>query len=411
VRLVLYTGKGGVGKTTTAAATAAWAARSGTRTLVASTDAAHSLGDVLGIELGPDPQRIAPALDAVEIDARTEMDRHWGRIRDYLASLFRYQGIEEIVAEELALLPGAEELSTLLGVEAQLRTGDYDLVVLDCAPTGAALRLTTLPDVAHGALRVLLRLQGALAAVVTPVAREVVPVPLPDRHVFRDADRLLYRRLRELRRRLLDTGTTVRLVLTPERMTIDEARRAWTDLCLFDLACDAVVLNRMLPEAAVSEEFFRDWGRVQEERRREVEAQFAPLPVLVAPLQEDEVTGLERLGEHGAALFAGRTPEAVLVRPPRVRFVREGPGVYTVSLPLPHARREELDVAKVEEDLVVRAGPLRRCLPLPRRLADLDLLGARLHEGRLVVRLGPRRESAREADPDAGADGAPPRAG
>jgi len=388
VRLVLYTGKGGVGKTTTAAATAACAARGGVRTLVASTDAAHSLGDVLEVDLGPDPQPIAPHLDAVEIDARAEMDRHWGRIRDYLTSLFRYQGIEEVVAEELALLPGAEELSTLLGVEAHLRSGDYDLVVLDCAPTGAALRLTTLPDVAHGALRVLLRLQGVLAAVATPVAREVVPVPLPDRHVFRDADHLLYRRLRELRRRLLDTRTSVRLVVTPERMTIAEARRAWTDLCLFDLTCDALVLNRMLPEAAVSEAFFRDWGRVQEERRREIEAQFAPLPVLVAPLQDDEVTGRARLEAHGAELFAGRAPEAVLAHPPRVRFAREAGGIYTVSLPLPHARREELDVAKVEDDLVIRAGPLRRCLPLPRRLAGLDLAGARLREGRLVVRLG-----------------------
>jgi len=385
MRLVLYTGKGGVGKTTTAAATAVCAARRGVRTLVASTDAAHSLGDVLERRLGAEPEPVAAGLDAVEIDARAEVERSWGRIRDYLVALFRYQGIEEIVAEELALLPGAEELTTLLGVERILRSSRYDLVILDCAPTGATLRMVTLPDVAHGALRMLLRLQGALAAVLTPVARQVVPIPLPDRHVFQDADRLLYRKLRALRRRLVADTTSIRLVVTPERMVIDEARRTWTDLALFELPCDAVVMNRLLPEAAVAEAFFADWGRLQEERLREVEELFAPLPVLPAPLQDDEVTGLDRLAAHGAALFGERAPEAVLSRAPRVEFEREAGG-YVVSLPLPGADPALLDVAKVDDELVVRAGPLRRALRLPRRIAPLDLAGARLVDDRLRVR-------------------------
>jgi arsenite-transporting ATPase len=385
VRLLLYTGKGGVGKTTTAAATAVAAARRGRRVLVASTDAAHSLGDVLETRLGPAPLRIEPGLDAVELDARTEVARHWGRIRDWLVDLFRWQGIEEIVADELAQLPGAEELTTLLGVEQQLRSGGYDLVVLDCAPTGATLRLVTLPDVAHGALRVLLRVQGALAAVVTPIAREVLPFPLPDRHVFHDAERLLYKKLRDLRRRLLAPETSVRLVVTPERMVIDEARRAWTDLALFELACDAVVMNRMLPEAAVSEAFFSDWGRLQAERLREVEALFAPLPVLPAPLQDDEVTGVERLAAHGAELFRAHEPDARLSSAPRVCFERTAEG-YHVSLPLPQADPKALEVTKLEDELFVRAGPVRRVLALPRRIAPCDLAGARLSGGRLLVR-------------------------
>jgi len=385
MRLVLYTGKGGVGKTTTAAATAVCAAGRGQRTLVASTDAAHSLGDVLEIALGPEPVRVAPNLDAVEIDARVEMARHWGRIRDYLVSLFRYQGIEDMVAEELALLPGAEELTTLLGVEDLARSGDYDLVVLDCAPTGSSLRLVTLPDLAHSALRVVLRIQSMLASVVVPIARQVVPVPLPDRHVFRDADRLIYRRLRQLRQRLLDPETSVRLVVTPERMVIDEARRAWTDLCLFEVPCDAVVMNRLLPKAAVSEDFFRDWGRLQEERRREVEALFAPLRVLPAALQDDEVTGLERLAAHGEELFAEAEPGAVLSSAARIEYSRDADG-YAVALPLPHADPATLDVVKVDDELVVRAGPLRRSLRLPRRIAPLELASARLRDEHLVVR-------------------------
>jgi arsenite-transporting ATPase len=386
VRLVLYTGKGGVGKTTTAAATAVAAAGAGRRTLLVSADAAHSLGDVLELRLGPEPGAVAPRLDALEVDVRTETARHWGRVRDYLVRLLRYQGIEEIVAEELALLPGAEELTTLLAVDAHAASGAWDLVVVDCAPTDSALRLLTLPEVATGALRVLLRVQQALSKVVTPLARPLLPVPLPESEVFGDLDHLLYRRLRRLRRLVLSRETSLRLVVTPERMVIDEALRALTDLSLFQVGCDAAVLNRLLPDAAISEPFFRDWGRVQEERRREVEELFAPLPVLVAPLQDDEVTGLARLAAHGATLFAGRDPASRLGEAPRLRFVREVGG-YRVELPLPHADPSGLDVSKVECDLVVRAGPRRRTIRLPQRLARFELARARFEAGVLSVHL------------------------
>lgn len=387
MRLVLYTGKGGVGKTTTAAATAACAAGRGLRTLVLSADAAHSLGDVLGLRLGPEPAGVAPGLDALEVDARAEMAQHWGRIRDYLVSLFRHQGIEEVVAEELALLPGAEELTTLLAVERHAASGRYDLVVVDCAPTGSALRLLSFPEVAHGALRVLLRLQQALAALVTPLARHLIAVPLPEAGVFGDANRLLYSRLRALRERITSDETSVRLVVTPERMVIDEARRAHTDLVLFEVPCDAVVLNRMLPEAAAEEEFFRGWSRLQEERRREVEALFAPLPVLSSPLREDEIVGLDALRAHGEALFAEHGPDARLAPSTPVRFVREQGG-YRVEIPLPHAEHGELEISRVEDDLLIRYGPMRRALRLPPRMAALEVAGARLEDGALRVRLG-----------------------
>lgn len=398
MRLVLYTGKGGVGKTTTAAATAACAARRGLRTLVVSADAAHSLaavllGDTDDPSIGPRPVEVAPRLVAVEVDARVEMERHWGSIRDYLVSLFRYQGIDEVVAEELALLPGAEELATLLAIESWAASDDYDLIVVDCAPTDTTLRLATLPDVARGALRLLLMVQRAVSSVITPIARSVVPVPLPGSQVFRDVERLLYRRLRQVRRRLLQKSSSVRLVVTPERMVIDEARRAYTDLSLFDIACDAVVMNRLLPEAAVNEEFFREWGRVQETMHEEVVRHFAPLRVLRAPLAQDEVIGLESLAAHGDALFADCQPDDILSEVPRVHFTRSADG-YCVSLPLPGAVQEELDVAVVEEELVVRAGSRRRALILPRRVAPLPLRGARLSEGVLTVSFGPPAGSA-----------------
>ncbi len=387
MRLVLYTGKGGVGKTTTAAATALCAAARGRRTLVASADAAHSLGDVLERRLGARPSAVAPGLDALELDARAEMAGHWGRIRDYLVSLFRYQGIEEVVAEELALLPGAEELAMLLGVERHARAGRYDLVVLDCAPTDSTLRLVTLPDVARGALRVLLRVQEGLTRIVTPLARNLVPMPLPDAAVFRDVDQLLYRKLRALRGLLTAETTSVRLVVTPERLVIDEARRASTDLALFEVPCDAVVMNRLLPPEAARETFFQDWGRLQDERCREVEGLFAPLPVLRAPLRDDEVTGADALRAHGEELFGGREPDAVLGVSARVRFARDARG-YRMDVPLPHAERGSLDVSKLDDELVVRSAGQRRAFKLPRRLGALALESARFERDLLVVRFG-----------------------
>jgi arsenite-transporting ATPase len=370
VRLLLYTGKGGVGKTTTAAATAVRAAERGLRTLVASADAAHSLGDVFLRRIGPEPAEVAPGLDAIEIDARIEMIRHWGRIRDYLIALLRHQGIDGVVAEELALLPGAEELTTLLAVEKFALSSAYDLVVLDCAPTDSTLRLVTLPDVAHRSLRILLPLLRAIAGVATPLARTFVSVPLPDSGVFRDADELLYGRLRGLQKRIADPGTSVRIVVTPERMVIDEARRTYTELSLFEVAGE--------------EAFFRDWVRIQAARRRELEEYFAPLPVLLSPLQDDEVTGLARLADQGRRIFAGTGPEVVLARPPRLRFGREGAG-YVARVPIPGVDAAGLGVVKVDDELTITTGGRRRSLKLPRRIAPLPVSRAHVDGSCLVV--------------------------
>jgi arsenite-transporting ATPase len=397
-RIVLYTGKGGVGKTTIAASHAAWAASpggGGLRTLVASADAAHSLGDVLGESLyrrdrreggGVEPIEVGRGLSALEVDARAEMERHWGSIRDYLVAIFRYQGIEATVAEELALLPGAEELTTLLAVEAHARSGRYDLVLVDCAPTGSALRLLTLPEVARSAIRVLLRVQQAITGMVTPLARSVLSVPLPESKVFGDAERLLYRKLRGLRRRLTAETTSVRLVVTPERMVIDEALRAHTDLALFDLRPDAVVMNRILPDAALEETFFHGWGRLQEERLQEVAERFAPLPVLRSALAEDELQGLEALAAHGAAWLDGWASDAVLCHSVGLR-IRAAEGHWLVELPLPHADSDALDVAKLDEDLWISTGSRRRAVRLPRPLVRSELIRARLSDGLLTVQL------------------------
>ncbi|HEY5656967.1 MAG TPA: ArsA family ATPase [Myxococcota bacterium] len=395
MRLVLYTGKGGVGKTTTAAAAAVGAARLGRRTLVVSADTAHSLGDVFEHRLGPEPSEIEPGLDALEIDARVETRRYWGRIQEFLVALFLHQGIEPVVAEELAMLPGAEEITTLLAVERYASGGEYDFIVLDCAPTDSTLRLATLPDVAHGMVRIALPVFQALSGVAVPIARKLISVPLPAAGVFGDIEDLLYRKLTALNRRITDETTSVRIVLTPERMVIDEARRAFRELMLFGIACDAVVMNRMLPREAEGEAFFAGWMQTQEERRREVEALFAPLPVLTAPLQPDEVSGLERLAQLCQSTFAQVEPHAVLCQAPRVHFERDG-DAYLAVLPLPGARPEELDVAKIDDDLIVTTASRRRSLKLPRRIASLGLSSAKLEGDQLRVRFACTADTAAE---------------
>ena len=384
---MLYTGKGGVGKTTTAAATAVCAAERGRRTLVVSADAAHSLGDVFERRLGPDPIEIAPGLDASEVDPRVEMLNHWGRIRDYLVEMFHYQGIEDVVAEELAQLPGSEEITTLLAVEKLAASGRYDLLIVDCAPTDSALRLATLPEVAHRALRLLLPTLQAITRVGTPVAQKIVSIPLPRSEVFRDAETLIYDKLKTLHKRITDPHTSVRIVVTPERMVIDEARRAYTELALFEVPCDAVVMNRLLPEEAAREEFFRHWSRLQEERCLEVKELFAPLPLLRAPLLADQVTGCERLAELGRHLFAKVEPGDVLSKSAHVKFGRDDMG-YFAQVPLPNASADDLDVAVVDNDLIITAGARRRFLSLPRRLARRSVQSAKLDAGRLTVHFG-----------------------
>ena len=384
---MLYTGKGGVGKTTTAAATAVCAAERGHRTLVLSADAAHSLGDVFERRLGPDPIEIAPLLDASEVDPRAEMQHHWGRIRDYLVEMFRYQGIEDIVAEELAQLPGTEEITTLLAVEELANSGRYDLLIVDCAPTDSALRLATLPEVAHRALRLLLPTMQALSRVGTPVIQKLVSVPLPRSEVFRDAETLIYQKLTTLRKRITDSQTSVRIVVTPERMVINEARRAYTEFAMFEIPCDAIVMNRLLPDEAAREQFFQHWSRLQEERFREVEEVFEPLPVLRAPLLADQVTGCERLAELGRHLFAKVDPSDVLSKSARVRFGRDERGFFA-QVPLPNASGDDLDVVVVDDELIITVGARRRFLNLPRRMARLSVLSAKLDGGRLTVHFG-----------------------
>lgn len=385
MRIVLVTGKGGVGKTTTAAATALAAAARGTSTTVLSTDPAHSLADALGIELGDELTEVAPRCRARQIDTRARMEAGWGEIRDYLRELLDWGGAEGLEAEELSVLPGMDELFGLVDIgEVAATTGD-DLLVVDCAPTAETIRLLSLPEVLARYMERLFPVGRRLSRYVGPVvARLAGGVPVADDDVFAATQRL-YERLAAVRALLVDPETTsVRLVVNPEKVVVAEARRLATSLALFGYRVDAVVANRVLP-AEVRDPWFDGWREVQARQLAAIEADFAPIPVLVAPLAPSEIVGVERLVVHAAGVYGERDPSALLHHEPAFRVSRT-PAGWELVLPLPFVGRDEVDLHRVGDELVVTVGPHRRSLLLPDTLGEVPVEGAGLEDGALRIR-------------------------
>ncbi|MCL6451311.1 MAG: TRC40/GET3/ArsA family transport-energizing ATPase [Acetobacteraceae bacterium] len=384
MRVILYTGKGGVGKTAMAAATAIRAADLGHPTLVVSTDAAHSLADALGRELGPEPLEVAARLWAQEIDPLVEMERAWGQIREYLGRLFAWQGFSQVMVEELTVFPGMEELFNLLRIEAHAEDGRYQVLVVDCAPTGETLRLLSYPDVFRWWMERLFPLQRRAMKVLRPVAQPIIRVPLPGDEVFAAVD-ALFRRVLRTQALLTDPSvTSVRLVVNPEKMVIREAERSFTYLSLFGFLVDAVVVNRVLP-AAVEDSYFDRWKQVQGEYCRGVEEYFAPVPVLYVPLFEEEVVGPGPLRRMGESCFGQGDPARFLISRRPQTVTREADG-YVLHLLLPAVEKGRLRLRQKGEELTLGVGGFRRHLILPRALANLEAAGASLEGQVLRVR-------------------------
>lgn len=383
MRIILYTGKGGVGKTTVSAATAVRAASLGYRTLVMSTDPAHSLGDSLDIALTGEPKRIADRLWAQELDVNREVNRHWGTLQEWLRVLMAWRGVDDLLAEEMALLPGMEEVAGLLYLLNYHESGEYDVVVVDTAPTGETLRLLSLPEVMQWWLRHVFPLQRIAAKVTRPVLRRVTDLPLPDDEVF-TAVTELFTRLERTRDVLTDTScSTVRLVLNPEKMVIKEAQRAYTYLSLYGYASDLVVCNRVLPPR-VHSAYFATWQRTQGRYREEVSHAFAPLPILDAPLFEREIVGLPMLERFGEALFGELDPTSVLYEG-HVQEIAERDGHIELTILLPFTSKNEVRLQQVGDELLIQVGAQKRNVILPRSLLGAESDGARLEGQRLVI--------------------------
>ena len=383
MRIILYTGKGGVGKTTVAAATALRAAEMGYRTIVFSTDIAHSLGDSLDFPLTPDPIQVAPNLWGQEVDILKELETYWSTIQNWIRSVMVWRGLQEIIAEEMAVLPGTEELCSLLYIAHHHDSGQYDVVVVDCAPTGETLRLLSFPEVARWWMERIFPLERKVARLVRPVIKPFVDIPIPEDEVF-DAIHKLFSQLVRIRTILTKPGdASVRLVLNPEKMVIKEAQRTLTYLNLYGYDTDLVVCNRVIPED-VQDRYFDAWKESQIRHLQTIEESFSPLPIRNIPLMKQEVVGLPLLREIARSLFGDDDPSGIFYRGKPHRIQKEG-GHYVLSLPLPFVTKEQVSLVQSGDALVVQAGSHRRNILLPRVLIGRPVQEARYEDNQLKI--------------------------
>jgi arsenite-transporting ATPase len=397
-RILLFTGKGGVGKTTVAAATALRCADAGLRTIVLSTDPAHSLADAFGVHLDSTVRRITPDAElwGQQLDATERLEETWGDVQRYLVALLDWSGAGAIEAEELAVVPGLEEIFALGDIKAYAESGDWDVVIVDCAPTAETLRLLSLPEVLGWYMDRVFPAGRTVASVVRPVLNRLTNLPIAGDDVF-DALRRFYVRLDGVRDLLTNPElASVRLVVNPERVVIAEARRTATYLSLFDYAVDAVIVNRLLPDA-VTDPWFKAWKEAHAEHLEEIEDGFAPVPVLRVELAAEEPTGTARLRALAEALYDGVDAAEVLHRG-RPLIVEARDGVHVLSIDLPFADRDELDLGRKDGELLVRVGAHRRAIVLPDSLRHRAVQGATMVGDRLEVTFAGSRGGANSGE-------------
>jgi arsenite-transporting ATPase len=393
VRILLFSGKGGVGKTSLAAATAVRLAAEGRRTLVMSVDPAHSLSDAFGLggdlfsRATADPVPLRDRLWLQEVNIQTEVKRHWHDVSAYVTAVLRTSGIGAVEAEELAILPGMEELSAMMYIRQYSRDQRFDVVVLDCAPTAESLRFVSMPTTLEWYMRHVFPAHRLVVKAVRPVVNRVSPVELPPEELFGNV-RSLYDRLEGVDTLLQDPEvTSVRLVTNAERVVLRETQRAYVYFCLHGLTVDTIVVNRVLPER-VHDEFFVGWHRTAQAVLSEIETYFAPVPVRRVPLLEDEVLGVESLERVAGALYEpGEDAAAVTRRERPFVFEKAGNGGYQVRMAMPFVAKAEVGVFKKGDELVVEVGTLRRHIGLPTSMAGLRPTRAALEDGVLRVQL------------------------
>ncbi len=377
MRIIIYTGKGGVGKTSVAAATALRCASLGHRTCVLSTDAAHSLADSLEIPLGPEPQPVADNLWAQEVDVHFSLQKHWGTFREYLAGVLTRQGVDELYAEEFAVVPGLDEGASLLWLNQYAKEGRFDVVVVDAAPTAETLRLLSLPDASRWWFERLFPLGQGAVRVLRPVARPLLGnFPLPDQATL-NAFEALFEQLGHIHTLLSDPArSTMRLVMNAERMVIREAQRTYTYLNLYNYVTDAIICNRLLPDE-VHDPYFAGWKASQVQNLKLIEECFAPLPVFTAPLFGQEMGGLELLDTLADEVFGERDPADRFFEGQAHHISPGEDDGYVLSLPLPFANKDDIELYRDVDELKLRIGNQRRNFVLPRALWELEAVQAR----------------------------------
>jgi arsenite-transporting ATPase len=373
MRVIVHTGKGGVGKTSVSAATALRCAEQGLKTIVISTDTAHSLGDSLEAQIGPEPTLVRENLWAQEIDTRYSMEKYWGKIQKYLSALFTKQGVDDIVAEEVTILPGLEEGAHLLWINQYVNEGKYDVLVVDAAPTAETLRLLSLPDVTRWWFERILTITRGAAKILRPINRMLgrSSDTMPDDNAWEQVN-ALFDTLDKVRALLTDPEvSSIRLVVNPERMVIKETQRTYTYLNLYGYAVDAIICNRIIPDD-VTDPYFEMWKRNQRDNITFIHEAFGELPMFTAPMFGHEVSGLSHLQALGSALYNGSNP-AIKQFSGTTHQISERDGAYVLSVPLPFADKHDLDMYRSRDELTLRVGPYRRNIVLPYSLWDLEI--------------------------------------
>lgn len=385
MRIIVHTGKGGVGKTSISAATALRCAEMGLRTIVISTDTAHSLADSLDVKIGPEPVQIRDHLWAQEVDARYSMEKYWGRIQQYMISVLDSRRVHDIVAEEVTILPGLEEGAHLLWINKYAEDGDFDVLIVDAAPTAETLRLLSLPDTTRWWFqRITALMRGATGKLLRPVGKALMGTDLPDVETLDSIDGL-FDTLDSVRDLLADPmQSSLRLVVNPERMVIKETQRTYTYLNLYGYAVDAVLCNRVIPDE-VTDPYFQAWKEHQAENMKFIHEAFGELPILRAPLFNDEVGGFDTLRRLADALYGDRNPAQVLATEQTHRIEPDGNGGYHLIVPLPFAEKSDLDLYRSADELTLRVGPYRRNIVLPYALWNLKVENARFEQARLRI--------------------------
>lgn len=386
MRIILFTGKGGVGKTCISAATALKLANLGYKTIVMSADAAHSLSDSFEKKLGDKPQEIVPNLYGQEIDSNEKIEKYWGVLQEYIKGFFGAHGFEGVIAEELSAGPGVDELFSLMDIKRYEREGDYDVVIVDCAPTAGTIQLLSLPEVTKWYMEHLFPIQRQVVKLTRPITQRFIKFPIPTDDVYA-AIELLYEKIDGMKEILTnEKKTSIRLVINPERMVIMEAQREYTYLSLFGFLVDCIIVNRVMPEAA-AKDYFARWKEIQAGHLKEIDERFFPLPIFHVKWFEQEVVGLKFLERMAQEIYGDNDPIKMFYQERPISMKREE-NEYLMSLSLPFTEKEELDVWVKGESLIVKTPNYKRNILLPRSFWGLSILQASYENGRLNITFG-----------------------
>jgi arsenite-transporting ATPase len=387
MRVIVHTGKGGVGKTSISAATALRCAELGLKTIVISTDTAHSLGDSFDTKIGPEPTYLAPNLWGQEVDTRYSMDKYWGKIQTYMTALLSRKDIDEIVAEEVMILPGLEEGAHLLWINQYFQAGEYDMLIVDAAPTAETLRLLSLPDVTRWWVEKIISITRGVSFVVRPINKLLGRKKdgVPDDSAW-DQVRSLFDQLDQVRALLTNPDiASMRLVVNPEKMVIKETQRTYTYLNLYGYVTDALICNKIIPDT-VTDPYFQQTKDRQRENIAYIQEAFGTLPMLRAPVFQTEVGGMEALRRLADEIYGDRDPSKLLSTGTAHKFESQSNGDYILRVPIGFAAKEDVDLYRSSDEITLRVGPYRRNIVLPTALYDMEIADAKFSDHNLNIR-------------------------